>query len=210
MITSHFVELGIAYLLAAMIPGPSIILIIKNGILNSRLASIQACLGTIVGTALQSGSIIIGLIFIDNNSIFLEIIKTLCSIYLIYLGFKTLLSNKSPILQPNTIDPSTITRKDWGYFFEGFLVEFLNPLAFTFFVSIMTIIINPQETWNIKIVYWIEIIILGSIWFFTVALVLSSEKITFYTKKFSKLLEILAGITFILFGSKMFYSPLFG
>ena len=116
-----------------------------------------------------------------------------------------LLSNKSPILQPNTIDPSTISRKDWGYFFEGFLVEFLNPLAFTFFVSIMTIIINPQETWNIKIVYWIEIIILGSIWFFTVALVLSSEKITFYTKKFSKLLEILAGITFILFGSKMFY-----
>ena len=68
MITLHFIELGIAYLLAAMIPGPSLALIIKNGILNSRLPSIQACMGTIVGTAVQSGFIIIGLIFIDNNS----------------------------------------------------------------------------------------------------------------------------------------------
>jgi threonine/homoserine/homoserine lactone efflux protein len=92
-----------------------------------------------------------------------------------------------------------------GYFFEGFLVEFLNPLAFTFFISIMTIIISPQEPWYIKITYWIEIIILGSVWFLTVALVLSSEKITFYTKRFSKLLEILAGVIFILFGGKMFY-----
>ena len=31
MITSHFIELGMAYLLAAMMPGPSVTLIIKNG-----------------------------------------------------------------------------------------------------------------------------------------------------------------------------------
>lgn len=200
MIILHFIELGLAYLLAAMIPGPSLALITKNGILHSRLASIQACIGTIVGTALQSGFIIIGLIFIDNNSIFFKTIKILCSVYLIYLGFKTLLSNKFSITNSNNIKMNRL-----GYFFEGFLVEFLNPLAFTFFISIMTIIISPQEPWYIKITYWIEIIILGSVWFLTVALVLSSEKITFYTKRFSKLLEILAGVIFILFGGKMFY-----
>jgi len=73
------------------------------------------------------------------------------------------------------------------------------------FISIMTIIISPQEPWYAKVTYWIEIIILCSMWFFTVALVLSSEKITFYTKRFSKLLEIIAGVIFILFGSKMFF-----
>jgi threonine/homoserine/homoserine lactone efflux protein len=91
MITSHFIELGMAYLLAAMMPGPSVTLIIKNGILYSRAASIQACLGTIIGTALQSGVILVGLIFVDNNSIFLKIIKILCSLYLIYLGLKIFL-----------------------------------------------------------------------------------------------------------------------
>ena len=98
MTVSHFVEFGMAYLLAAMMPGPSITLIIKNGILHSRFASIQACLGTIVGTTLQSGIIIIGLIFIDNNSILFKSIQILCSIYLIYLGLKALLSYKSKVV----------------------------------------------------------------------------------------------------------------
>ena len=38
MSTYYFIELGMAYLLAAMMPGPSIALIIKNGILYSRSA----------------------------------------------------------------------------------------------------------------------------------------------------------------------------
>jgi len=204
MLVSHFIEFGMAYLLAAMMPGPSVALIIKNGILNSRSASIQACLGTVVGTTLQSGIIIVGLMFVDNNSIFFKIMKILCSIYLIYLGLKALLSNKSPILNTNTVDSSVINTKHLGYFIEGFFLEFLNPLAFTFFISIMAIMISPQESWNTKFICWIEIIILAFIWFFTVAFILSSEKVTFYTKKFNKALENFAGVTFILFGSKMF------
>ena len=45
MLASHFIELGIAYLLAAMMPGPSIALIIRNGIVHSRMASVKAALG---------------------------------------------------------------------------------------------------------------------------------------------------------------------
>ena len=63
---SNYVELGIVYLLAIMMPGPSMVLIIKNGMLHSRLASIKACLGTIAGIALQSALILLSLIFIDN------------------------------------------------------------------------------------------------------------------------------------------------
>ena len=90
--------------------------------------------------------------------------------------------------------------KQWGYFFEGLLVEFLNPLAFIFFfVSIRTIIIKPEEFWGVKIIYWFEIITLGFARVFTVAFILSSEKITFYTRSCTKILEIVAGYAFILF-----------
>lgn len=68
----------------------------------------------------------------------------------------------------------------------------------------MTIIISPQEFWGTKIAYWVEIIVLGSIWFLTVAFILSSERITFYTRRFNKILEIIAGSIFIVFDSKMF------
>ena len=207
MTTYHFIELGMAYLLAAMMPGPSVTLIVKNGILHSRAASIKACLGTMLGTALQSAIILLGLTVIDTSSLFLKIVKILGSFYLIYLGLKILLLKKSKVTEPNSNffnieDTNNI--KQYGYFFEGFLVEFLNPLAFTFFVSIMTVIIKPQEFWGIKVVYWFEIITLGFLWFFTVAFFLSSEKITFYTRKFNRILEIIAGCAFILFGSQMF------
>lgn len=196
-----FIELGVGYLLAAMMPGPSIVLIIKNGMIYSRSASMQACAGTIIGTALQSGIILVGQTFIDDNSIFLKVIRIICALYLIYLGLGILLPKK---IESNRPSSNAINIKQWGYFSEGFLVEFLNPLAFTFFISIMTILINPQELWSTKIIYWFEIIILASIWFFTVAFILSSEK--FYTIRFNKLLEIIASSIFVLFGSQHIYT----
>lgn len=204
MLTYSLIELGTAYLLAAMMPGPSIALIIKNGILYSRLASIKASFGTVIGTALQTGAVLIGLTFIDNDSNFLKIIKILCSFFLIYLGLKALLSKKVKNLRSNSTSLNDNMNR-WNYFFEGFLVEFLNPLAFTFCISIMSITVNAQEYWGIKFIYWLEIVALSFIWFFTVAFVISSKKITSYTHKFNKTLEIIAGCVFILFGGKMLY-----
>ena len=136
----------------------------------------------ILGTALQSAVILVRLTIAGNSSAFLQAIKILGSLYLIYLGLKILLSKKAEILKSDSTFLNTNINnniKQLGYFFEGFLVEFLNPLAFTFFISIMTIIIKPQEFWGVKVIYWFEIVTLGFAWFFTVAFILSSEKINF-------------------------------
>ncbi|MBN8523516.1 MAG: LysE family translocator [Rickettsiales bacterium] len=197
----NFLELGITYLLAAMMPGPSLALIIKNALVNSRMASIKASLGTIVGTALQSASILISLNFIENNSIFFKILQVLCSAYLIYLGTKILFAKK--LVSKKASQQLIIINKE-NYFLEALLIEFLNPLAFAFFISIMSIFVNQQESWEIKLICWLEIVSLSFIWFFLVSWIISLEKVTFYTKNFNKILETSAGCVFILFGIKMF------
>lgn len=204
MLAANFIELGIAYLLAAMMPGPSIALIIRNGIVNSRMASVKAALGIIVANLLQSGVVLAGFTFLDSNALFLKTIKMLCSLFLIYLGLKILFTRKTEKSESIKTSISSRNGKRWGYFLEGFLIDFLNPLAFTFFISIMTVIISPQESWLIKVGYWIEIILISIIWFLGAALVSSSERINLYTKKFHKILEIIAGAAFIFFGVKMF------
>jgi threonine/homoserine/homoserine lactone efflux protein len=113
------------------------------------------------------------------------------------------LSKKTEVVEFNEIISGTKDVKQWGYFLEGFLVDFLNPLAFTFFISILAVIISPQESWAMKIGYWVEIILISIIWFCGAAFISSSEKINLYTKRFHKILEILGGIAFIFFGSKM-------
>ena len=197
----NFLELGITYLLAAMMPGPSLALIIKNALVNSRMASIKASLGTIVGTALQSASILISLNFIENNSIFFKILQVLCSAYLIYLGTKILFAKK--LVSKKASQQLIIINKE-NYFLEALLIEFLNPLAFAFFISIMSIFVNQQESWETKLICWLEIVSLSFIWFFLVSWIISLEKVTFYTKNFNKILETSAGCVFILFGIKMF------
>lgn len=200
----QFIELGIAYLLAAMMPGPSITLIIKNALVNSRLSSIKAALGTVCGTALQFGLVLVLLVFIENNLIIFKTLKMLCSIYLIYLGIKMLFAKKTEkfSLKEHKFKNLCLVNKK-NYFIEALFVEFLNPLAFTFFISIISVFIDRREFYMIKMIYWLEVIILSFLWFFTVSWIASSKKVTLYTRNFNKILETSAGCIFILFGSKI-------
>jgi threonine efflux protein len=204
MTNYHFLELGLAYLLAAMMPGPSITLIIKNALINSRLSSIKASLGTVIGTAMQFGLVLVLLIFIDSTPVIFKILKILCSIYLIYLGIRMLFTNKleKRSLSAQELRKSILVNKK-NYFIEALFVEFLNPLAFTFFISIISVFIEQRESYIIKFIYWLEVVILSFLWFFTVSLIVSSKKVTFYTRNFNKTLEISAGCIFIYFGSQI-------
>ena len=200
----NFIELGIAYLLAAMMPGPSIALIIRNALINSRLSSIQAALGTILGTALQFGLVLTILVFIENNLVLFKTLKIFCSIYLIYLGIRMLFARQQEKLSLDEQKPKkSCLSNNQNYFLEALFVEFLNPLAFIFFISIIAVFIDQLESFRVKFICWLEIVILSSVWFVTVSLVISSEKITFYTRNFNRVLEISAGCIFILFGSKI-------
>lgn len=201
-------ELGISYIIAAMIPGPSMALVIRNGILHSRLASLQASFGIILGTALQSGAILIGLNFISNYPMIIKGMKMVCSCYLIYLGLKSTFSSKtkSPASSIQASDSNQTNRKAENYFIEGFLVEILNPLAFTFFISILAINYNPQQTLSIKIMYWLEMVLLASSWFITLSLITSLKAINTYTKKYNRILDVVAGMLFIFFGIQQLFS----
>ncbi|MBU6184116.1 MAG: LysE family transporter [Rickettsiales bacterium] len=92
-----------------------------------------------------------------------------------------------------------------NYFLEALFVEFLNPLAFTFFISIITLFVDQLELFRVKFICCLEIVSLSSVWFIIVSLVISSEKITFYTRNFNRVLEVSAGCIFILFSSKILF-----
>ena len=77
MIENNFIELGLVYLLAAMMPGPSIGLILRNSII-SKQAGFQAALATVVGTSLQIALVLTVLLINKNfgsSNYFIIIIK---------------------------------------------------------------------------------------------------------------------------------------
>lgn len=190
-----FVELGIAYLTGIMMPGPSLTLIVKNGITNSRASSIKVSLGIILGIAVQSGLVLLGITYIAQNSIVFKLLMWACSAYLINLGYKTLINTRAKV----TVEE----RRFSSDIMQGFILEILNPLAFTFFLSVMAAIVDPLSPWHIKLLYWIEINVLGSVWFGIVASFTSSKMITKRIEKISKSIERIAGVIFLILGIKL-------
>lgn len=196
MIENNFIELALVYLLAAMMPGPSIGLILRNSMI-SKQAGFQAALATVVGTSLQIALVLIVLLINKNfgtSNYF--IIKMACSLYLIYVGFKTMLLYGE--------DNNDVTSKDSnrGYFYEAFCVEFTNPLAFTFFISIMTMYIDMNNPIVVITAYWVELTILAALWFLSASYILSSKLVTRYTTRYRRAINIVTGALFIILAIK--------
>jgi threonine efflux protein len=189
MIENNFIELGIVYLMAAIMPGPSIGLILRNSAI-SKNAGFMAALATVIGTSIQV-AIILAVIISNKelNVINYDYIKFACSLYLFYIGFMTMIST----------DDST-NKSDYyskKYFLEAFFVEFTNPLAFSFFISIMTSFINIEASLGIIVSYWVEITLLASLWFLSASSILSSRVISRYINRYRLVINIITGGLFI-------------
>ena len=206
MINYNFVELGIAYLCGIMMPGPSIALLIRNSLLYSRSASLQCSIGIVFGIALQAGIILIGTNFLDIDSIVFTTMRVTSALFLIYLG-TTCLKKKNDIL--NDVQQKTRNDKKSTRFIEGVLLEILNPLALTFFISILTSVVDISESADIKLLYLVEIVILGALWFCSFALLTSSKRFVVVFCGLSKFIEIASGLVFLFIGLSILNSIIF-
>jgi threonine efflux protein len=202
----NFIELGIAYLCGIMMPGPSVTLLIRNSLLYSRSASIQCSTGIVFGIALQAGIVLIGTNFLDIDSIVFTIMRIASALFLIYLGISCL-GKKDDTLKD--IKQETRSDKKFARFTEGVLLEVLNPLALTFFISILTSVVDISVSTDIKLLYWIEILTLGTFWFCGFALFTSSKRFVAFFSRFSKLIGGIAGFVFLFIGFSILGSIIF-
>lgn len=194
MIENNFIELGIVYLMAAIMPGPSIGLILRNNAISKK-AGFMAALATVIGTSIQV-AIILAIIISNKelNVINYDYIKFACSLYLFYIGFMTMISTDD-----STYKSDCYSKK---YFLEAFFVEFTNPLAFSFFISIMTSFINIEASLGIIVSYWVEITLLASLWFLSASSILSSRVISRYINRYRLIINIITGGLFIVLAVK--------
>lgn len=204
MIEKSFINLAVFYLVAITSPGPSLILIIRNGFLYFRKSSVWTALGIVLGITCQAGIVLIGIKLITHNQILFNCIKIICSLYLIYLGAINLFNKNGIKLQEQDLNKSILQSK-WVYFRQGLYVEILNPMALTFFLTLFSIFIKPQATIYLIFLYWLEIVIIGAFWFLSVSLISTSPFIYKHIRKYRYFLEKLLGITLIVLGIDLLF-----
>lgn len=176
-------------------PGPTSLLVISAGLESFKLVY-KVVFGVLVANAVWLTFSITGITISLMSLSAFKILQIVGCIYLSFLGIKSILSLKKISL--------SLTPQPKLGFATGFLTSITNPKAALFYISFLPQFVD--QTKSLKI----ELFIHGLIYLSLVFLILSfygllSTKLKSYIliPLWSKILKIVIGICFILFGVKL-------
>ena len=174
-----FVQVFIVCLLGAMSPGPSMAVVVNNAIFKGRYNGILTSLGHGIGIAVYATFAVLGLGLIIKTNIFVfNGLKILSIIFLIFIGFKSILNKEKLNLEKNDAKENTVS------FLQGFSISILNPKIFVWFVAIYSQFMsaNNELIFNIYLVSIAGII--DACWYIILTLaVTTSSALSFFQTK---------------------------
>ena len=193
------------HLLAVMSPGPDFAMVLRNSVVYSRRVGVLAAVGLACGIMLHITYSLLGVGLIISQSIVLfNAIKLLGAVYLIYVGFKSLLAKKEDVQEDVTYkEVKTKEVSDLQAIKMGFLTNALNPKATLFFLALFTQVISPTTPVGLKMIYGAEMTIATFVWFAFVALILTHKHVNNLFTKIRYQLEKVFGVVLIALGIKV-------
>lgn len=125
----------------ALIPGPTVILVIAQAVNNGKKSVLPLVAGVLCGdfVAMSLSLLGLGAILAASATLFL-ILKWFGVVYLIYLGIKTW--REKPKI--NDVSFKEINVSKANMFKSSFVVTALNPKGIIFFVTFLPQFINPE------------------------------------------------------------------
>jgi homoserine/homoserine lactone efflux protein len=137
------IEIWLAYIGTVLVlmstPGPSQLLMLSNSIGNGFRRSIATAAGDLSANFLQMSVASIGLVSaMQNSREFFIIIKWVGVAYLLYLGFKQIVTKAD-----NQLQQKRNLRSIKSLYWQGFITSAANPKAVIFFAALFPQFINP-------------------------------------------------------------------
>lgn len=188
-----FISASLALLL---LPGPAVLYITARSANQGRVAGFVSVLAIEAANLVQAIAAGLGLsAILLSSALAFDVVKYLGAAYLIYLGIKKLLSKE----ESNT--NQEVKRESLSQiFWQGFVINILNPKTALFFFAFLPQFVNPQKG-NVtlqNLLLGILFVILAFITDSIYALVASSlaEKLS-TNEKFQKGQKYFAGLVYI-------------
>ena len=207
MYWTEFLTVALVHLLAVASPGPDFAIVLRESVSNGRHAGIWTALGVGSGILLHVGYCLLGIGLIVSQSIVLfNLLKWLAAAYLIYIGIRA--------LQARPADPASAelaplaTRSPRAAFVRGFVTNGLNPKATLFFLSLFTLVINPQNPLLVQAGYGLYLALATAMWFCAVALLFSQARVRRGFVRLGHWFDRLMGAVLVGLGIKVAFSEL--
>jgi threonine/homoserine/homoserine lactone efflux protein len=140
-----------------VVPGPAVVYIVTQSAEHGRLAGLVSVAGVHLGTLVHVAAAAVGLsALIVSSAVAFSIVKYAGAAYLIYLGVRRLLVREpAPDLPARAGALSSL-------FWQGAVVNVLNPKTALFFLAFLPQFVDPSATvWTQIVVFGVVFVLLG-------------------------------------------------
>jgi len=165
------VTFAIASLALLLIPGPAVIYVLNRSVSDGREVGLAAVAGLELGNLVHVIAASVGLsAILATSATAFNVVKWLGAGYLIFVGLRTLATKPMMIANVST----SVSRR--RSFFQGIVVNTLNPKVALFFLSYLPQFIAPKNgaAWSQALILGIIFVIIGSLTDGTYALTASA------------------------------------
>lgn len=171
----EFLTVALVHLLAVASPGPDFAVVVRESVTRGQRSGSWTALGLGSGILLHVAYSLLGIGLIVSQSILLfNLFKWLAAGYLLYLGWRALQAQPMVL---GDFSAAAVPRGAWRAFTLGFITNGLNPKATLFFLSLFTVVIDPQTPLGVQAGYGLYLAAATGAWFCLVAWLFSRDRV---------------------------------
>ena len=186
-------QIIVVCLLGAMSPGPSMVVIINNAIVKSRVNGIIAAIAHGIGISIYALFAVLGIgLIIQTSSYIFNGLQILSIIFLFYLGFQSL-RNTNAIHFEDVPISSGVTS-----FAQGLAISILNPKIFIWFVAIYSQFMSIDNNLILNTTLIVTAGIVDILWYILLVYLVTTGMIFELIKSNYRFIHKFTGILFVI------------
>ena len=185
-------------------PGPDFFYVSRAATIHSRRTAIYGVIGITIGVTIWATAAVLGLAIVFKTMPALQgIVMALGGSYLFYLGVKMARVTTNAVFDESNLVQNTASKNE---IIKGLLVNLSNAKVVIYFSSVMSfVLVNITETRQMLTALLI-ITIETFVYFYVISLLFSRPFAKRFYSRYSRYIDNVSGVIFILFGAYLIYS----
>ena len=192
------------HLVGLLSPGPDFFYVSRAAAIHSRRTAIYGVIGITIGVSIWATAAVLGLAIVFKTMPALQgIIMALGGSYLFYLGVKMDRVTTNAVFDESNLVQNTASKNE---IIKGLLVNLSNAKVVIYFSSVMSfVLVNITETQQI-LTALLLITLETFVYFYVISLLFSRPLAKRFYSRYSRYIDNVSGVIFILFGAYLIYS----